>query len=104
MLASSDSNPAEKVPAVKKSVVIVLVLLAAIVLVSPAIVGRLAERSMDENLSWAASESGAVKVTSEHYDRGWFSSEGQHRIELREGDLLAAVRMIAGPSDKLNQL
>ena len=81
----------------KKSVVIVLVLLAAIVLVSPAIVGRLAERSMDENLNWAASESGAVKVTSEHYDRGWFSSEGQHRIELREGDLLAAVRMFAGP-------
>jgi uncharacterized protein YdgA (DUF945 family) len=82
---------------VKKSVVIVLVLLAAIVLVSPAIVGRLAERSMDENLNWAASESGAVKVTSEHYDRGWFSSEGQHRIELREGDLLSAVQMIAGP-------
>jgi uncharacterized protein YdgA (DUF945 family) len=84
---------------VKKSVVIVLVLLAAIVLVSPAIVGRLAERSMDENLNWAASESGAVKVTSEHYDRGWFSSEGQHRIELREGDLLTAVQMIAGPME-----
>ena len=81
----------------KKSVVIVLVLLAAIILVSPAIVGRLAERSMDENLNWAASESGAVKVTSEHYDRGWFSSEGQQRIELREGDLLTAVQMVAGP-------
>ena len=81
----------------KKSVVIVLVLLAAIVLVSPALVGRLAERSMDENLNWAATESGAVKVTSEHYDRGWFSSEGQHRIELREGDLLTAVQMFAGP-------
>jgi uncharacterized protein YdgA (DUF945 family) len=97
MLASAAHSPAEKVSPVKKSVVIVLVLLAAIVLVSPAIVGRLAERSMDENLNWAASESGAVKVTSEHYDRGWFSSEGQHRIELREGDLLTAVQMIAGP-------
>lgn len=83
----------------KKSVVIVLVLLAAIVLVSPAIVGRLAERSMDENLNWAASESGAVKVTSEHFERGWFSSEGQHRIELREGDLLTAVQMLAGPME-----
>jgi uncharacterized protein YdgA (DUF945 family) len=89
----------EQVPAVKKSVVIVLVLLAAIVLVSPAIVGRLAERSMDENLNWAASESGAVKVTSEHFERGWFSSEGQHRIELREGDLLTAVQMLAGPME-----
>ena len=83
----------------KKSVVIVLVLLAAIVLVSPALVGRLAERSMDESLNWAATESGAVRVTSEHYDRGWFSSEGQHRIELREGDLLSAVQMFAGPMD-----
>jgi uncharacterized protein YdgA (DUF945 family) len=97
MLASSAYSLAEKVSPVKKSVVIVLVLLAAIVLVSPAIVGRLAERSMDENLNWVASESGAVKITSEHYDRGWFSSEGQHRIELREGDLLAAVQMFAGP-------
>lgn len=83
----------------KKSVVIVLILLAAIVLLSPAMVGRLAERSMDENLSWAATESGAVRVTSEHYDRGWFSSEGQHRVELREGELLTAVQMIVGPTE-----
>jgi hypothetical protein len=69
MLASAANSVLKKVRVVKKSVVIVLVLLAAVVLVSPAIVGRLAERSMDENLSWAATESGAVKVTSEHYDR-----------------------------------
>lgn len=84
-------------PAVKKSVVIILVLVAAIVLVSPGIVGRLAERSMDENLNWAASEAGAVKVTSEHFERGWFSSAGQHRVELREGDLLAMLQLLAGP-------
>lgn len=102
MLASGAIHPAEKVPAVKKSVVIVLVLLAVVVLVSPAIVGRLAERSMDENLKWAASESGAVKITSEHYDRGWFSSEGQHRVELREGDLLAALEVLGGPTDADN--
>lgn len=83
----------------KKGVVIILVLVAAIVLVSPAIVGRLAEQSMDENLNWAASESGAVSVTAEHYDRGWFSSDGQHRIELREGDLLTALEMLAGPME-----
>ena len=81
----------------KKSVVVVLVLLAAIVLVSPAIVGRLAEKSMDESLNWAASESGAVSVVAEHYDRGWFSSEGQHRITLREGDLLKGLQVLAGP-------
>lgn len=83
----------------KKSVVVVLVLLAAIVLVSPAIVGRLAERSMDENINWAASESGAVKVTSERFDRGWFSSAGQHRVELRDGDLLTLLQVVAGPTE-----
>lgn len=82
---------------VKKSVVVILVLLAAVVLVSPAIVGRLAEQSMDRNLNWAAGESGDVRVTSENYTRGWFSSEGQHRIELREGELLTALQAVAGP-------
>jgi uncharacterized protein YdgA (DUF945 family) len=84
---------------VKKGIVVLLVLLAAVVLVSPAIVGRLAEQSMDENLNWAASESGDLKVTSEHFARGWFSSEGQHRIELQDGDLLSALRLFTGTLD-----
>ncbi len=83
----------------KKGVVVILVLLAAVVLVSPAIVGRLAEQSMDRNLNWAADESGDVRVTSEHFTRGWFSSEGEHRVELREGDLLTALQAIAGPME-----
>jgi uncharacterized protein YdgA (DUF945 family) len=82
---------------VKKGVVVILVLLAAIVLVSPAIVGRLAEQSMDENLNWAASESGELSVTSEYFNRGWFSSAGQHRIELRDGQLKTAVQNVSGP-------
>jgi uncharacterized protein YdgA (DUF945 family) len=82
---------------VKKSVVVVLILLAVVVLVSPALVGRLAERSMDENLNWAATESGEVMVTSERFTRGWFSSEGQHRVELRDGELLTGLQALAGP-------
>jgi uncharacterized protein YdgA (DUF945 family) len=82
---------------VKKGIVVVLVLLAVVVLVSPALVGRLAERSMDENLNWAASEGGDLTVTSEHFARGWFSSEGQHRIELKEGELFDALKVLIGP-------
>ncbi len=52
---------------------------------------------MDENLNWAATESGEVMVTSENFTRGWFSSEGQHRIELQEGELLTALQALAGP-------
>jgi uncharacterized protein YdgA (DUF945 family) len=86
---------------VKKGVVGVLVLLALVVLVSPAIVGRLAEKSMDENLNWAAQESGDVKVTSERFTRGWFSSEGTHRVELQDGDLKTMVMTFGEPGDKL---
>ena len=75
----------------KKGFVALLLVLAIVVLVSPGIIGRLAERSMDENLDRAANESDEVTVTSQGFDRGWFSSEGQHRIEVRDGELRNAL-------------
>ena len=75
----------------KKSFVAMLIVLAVVVLVSPGIVGRLAEKSMDENLDWAATESQEIVVTSQGFDRGWFSSAGQHRVELRQGELREAL-------------
>ena len=83
----------------KKGVIVVLVLLAALILVSPAIVGRLAEKSMDENLNWAAKESGELKVSSEQFERGWFSSEGRHRIEISDGHLMSALTTAGGGVD-----
>ena len=80
----------------KKSFVALLVALALIVMVSPGIVGRLAERSMGENLNWAAQESQELVVTSQGYDRGWFSSEGQHRVELKGGSLHDTLQAYAG--------
>ena len=75
----------------KKGIVALLVVLALVVIISPALIGRMAEKSVDENLNWAAQESGDVVVTSEKFDRGWFSSEGQHRVEIREGNLKAML-------------
>ena len=80
----------------KKGFVALLIILAVIVLVSPGIVGRLAEKSMDENLDWAATESQEVVVTSQGFDRGWFSSEGQHRIELLDGELRREFHALTG--------
>jgi len=76
---------------VKKGVIALLLTLALIILVSPGIIGKLAERSVDENLDWAASESGELVVTSSGFDRGWFSSEGQHRVALGDGAIRAAM-------------
>ena len=80
----------------KKGFVFLLLALAVIVLVSPGLVGRLAEESMDENLKWAATESQDVTITSQGFERGWFSSAGQHRIELRNGDVRDVLLVLAG--------
>ena len=80
----------------KKGFVALLIALAVIVLVSPGIVGRLAERSMEENLDWAATENREVVVTSQGFERGWFSSAGQHRIELKDGELRGELLSLTG--------
>lgn len=84
-----------------KGVVALLVILALVVIVSPGILGRLAEKSVDENLNWAAAESGDLVVTAEKFDRGWFSSEGQHRVTIKEGDLRSMLVGLGLPDDEL---
>lgn len=85
----------------KKGVIALLVILALVVLISPGIVGRMAESSMDEQIQWAASEAPEFVVTTERFDRGWFSSEGVHRIELGQTGPGAGLRqaMGIGPGD-----
>ena len=80
----------------KKGIIALLVILAVVVLVSPGLIGRVAEKSVDENLNWAAAESGELVVTSTGFDRGWFSSEGQHRIQVKDGQLHA---LLSKPGD-----
>ena len=49
---------------------------------------------MDKNLDWAATESQELVVSSQGFARGWFSSAGKHRIDVRAGrlqDLLLAL-------------
>ncbi len=66
----------------KKGIVALLVILALVVFVSPALVGRLAEQSVETQLKWAADENREIVITSNRFDRGWFSSEGQHRVAI----------------------
>ncbi len=80
----------------KKSVLALILFAVLVIIVSPGIVGKLAENSVGENLNWAARESGELVVTSEGFDRGWFSSEGQHRVELADGGLRTAMTTAAG--------
>ena len=88
----------------KKSLITLLLALAVIVLVSPRIVGQLAEQSMDDNLVWAATEIDAVEVTALGFDRGWFSSQGRHRLEIRAGELRDSLLALTGGADDLPAL
>lgn len=80
----------------RKSIVALLVVAAIVVLVSPGIIGRIAEESVDSNLQWAAEENEGFVVTSQRFDRGWFSSHGRHRIEIRDPELRDAIATLAG--------
>lgn len=80
----------------KRWVVVLLVVLAAVILVSPGIVGHLAERNLESNLEWAASASGDVVVAGGSFDRGWFTSEGTRRIEIRNEQLRSFIANLGG--------
>jgi uncharacterized protein YdgA (DUF945 family) len=81
---------------VRKSIVILLVIATIVVLISPGIIGRIAEESVQTNLQWAADENEGIVVTSERFDRGWFSSQGRHRIEIRDPEMRDAIATLAG--------
>ena len=66
----------------KRWLVVSLVLLAVVILISPALVGLLAEKNLEEGFDWAESESPGIEVQTESFDRGWFTSEGRHRVVL----------------------
>ena len=85
----------------RKSIIVLLVIAAIVVLVSPGIIGRIAEESVDSNLQWAADENDGFVVTSERFDRGWFSSQGRHRVEIHDPGMRDALATLAGrdPSD-----
>jgi uncharacterized protein YdgA (DUF945 family) len=88
---------------VKKSVIALILFLVLVIIVSPGIVGKFAEKSVDDSLNRAAEESGELIVTSQSFDRGWFSSEGQHRIELGNGQIRNSI-VATGGADAEDQI
>lgn len=80
----------------KKGIVVILVVLALVVIVAPGIVGMLAEKSVDEQIEWTETDNRDLKVTAVKFDRGWFSSQGQHRIELLDTANAAGMKDLLG--------
>lgn len=82
----------------KKGVVALVVVLVLVVLVSPTVIGRLAEQGLNQSLDWAAQEQGDLVVTANAFDRGWFTSSGQHRVELLPGELYDSILTALAPA------
>jgi len=83
---------------VKRWIVVLLIVLAVVVLISPGVVGRLAEKNIEENVAWVDSESPTVSIKAEDFDRGWFTSAGRHRVELQGGSLRTAGELYTADS------
>ena len=79
----------------KKWLVIVLVLLALLLLIAPGIVGRMAESNIADNIEWAEADTPGVTIETERFDRGWFTSEGRHRVVLDGGEFRDAANRYA---------
>ena len=84
----------------KRWPVIALLGVAMLVFLSPGIVGRLAEKNLDDNLAWLEEENDTLVITSEQFDRGWFTSEGRHRITIRDDSLFQVLAPDGNPGDK----
>lgn len=69
----------------KRWIVAVLITLAVVVLISPGIVGMLAERNLEATIDRAEQENPDLVVTRETFERGWFTAAGRYRIELANG-------------------
>ena len=68
----------------KRWIVVLLVVLAVLLLISPGIVGRMTERSLEDSIELAQVESPQITISTERFERGWFTSVGRHRIELSD--------------------
>lgn len=75
----------------KRWPIVLLISLAVIVFLSPGIIGHLAEKNLDENLSWLEAENDDIVITAEQFDRGWFTSAGRHRVTIKGGSLLEVL-------------
>ena len=82
-----------------KGVIVLLVGLALVVMVSPGIVGMLAEKSVDEQIDRATTAGQGLSITAEGFNRGWFSSQGRHRIELKDPKSAGSIKPFLGLGD-----
>jgi len=79
----------------KRWLVVLLITLAVVVLISPGIVGRMAEQNIENSIAWAEADSPGLTVAIETFQRGWFTSEGRYRIDFEDGQFQDAADLFS---------
>ena len=75
----------------KKGIVALFIVVALAVLITPGVIGHLAEQGVNDSLEWVDSENVAFVISTTAFERGWFTSTGQHRARLLGSDLPVLV-------------
>lgn len=80
----------------KRGILVALLALAVLVLLSPGLIGMLAERRINDQLETAATYDPEFDVRTITFERGWFTSAGKHRVPIRN-PLLAELLTLLTP-------
>ncbi|MDJ0760007.1 MAG: DUF945 family protein [Woeseiaceae bacterium] len=77
----------------KKGIVFGLLILAVIVLVSPGVVGKMAEGYVEQGNEWTSQsvDSSGVRFTQESYESGWFTSQSVDRLSISDATIQAEL-------------
>lgn len=80
----------------KRWLVASLLTLALLLLLSPGIIGHLAERAIKQQIDFAESRDPQLSIATASFERGWFTSAGQHRIPIVDPDLAGLALALSG--------
>ena len=92
----------------KKGIVFGLIVVAVIVLVSPGVVGKMAEGYVEQSNEWTSQsvDSSGIAFSQESYESGWFTSQSVDRLSISDaaiqGQLMAALALDS--ADQLPEL
>lgn len=73
----------------KRTLIIIVVIVLAVGLIAPGLIGVLAQNRHEDQLASAMQASPYIELEPGDFDRGWFSSRGRYRVQLVDGAVSA---------------
>lgn len=87
----------------KRTLILVAVIVLALALLAPGLVGVLAQDQHERQIALTMQISPHIQLTAEEFERGWFSSHGRYRVELSD-ELQRAITRETAAEDPVEEL